>query len=133
MQTRSLSASVFSLSVALMATAAVAQQTPAPQLTPEEIKERDARKGCKVSLCQAFHVRQQTSGDVSCSVLKTWRKEQLEKAVARGGISWPWGNAKCTSDMAFKREVLARAMTQANFEADFGKQQIVCVLEREKD
>jgi hypothetical protein len=124
------------LAVGVISAPALAQQAPptkAIELTPAEIKERDDRKGCKVALCAAFHSKKVEAGAVNCSVLKTWRKEQLEKVVARGGISWPWGNAKCTADMAFKREVLARTQMQPDFEADFGKQQVVCTVEREKD
>ncbi len=106
---------------------------PEAELTEDEKKERDLRKSCKVALCSAFHNRKTLEGDVTCSVLKTWRKEQLTKMVSKGGISWPWGNARCTTDLKFKRETLAKAMTVPEYEAAFDRHEIKCQLDREKD
>jgi hypothetical protein len=106
---------------------------PEAELTEEEKKERDLRKTCKLALCAAFHNRKTTEGDVTCSVLKTWRKEQLTKMVSKGGVSWPWGNARCTTDLKFKRETLAKAMTEPEYEASFDRHEIKCELDREKD
>ncbi len=61
--------------VATLPIASASAQTPAPaakeELTPEEIKERDARKDCKIKICAAFHNRKPDGGDISCSVLKS--------------------------------------------------------------
>ena len=45
-------------------------------LTPEEVAEREARKGCKIKICSAFLLKKAGS-DVSCNVNKTLLKEQL--------------------------------------------------------
>jgi hypothetical protein len=103
------------------------------QLTPEEIKEREMRKGCKISLCSAFLLKKPNGGDVSCNVLKTWRKEQLTKMVSKGGISWPWGNAQCTADLKFKRGDLIKAVSQPEFELAVDPHTVSCELDREKD
>ena len=102
-------------------------------LTAEEIQEKELRKACKVSLCSAFHVKKPETGDVSCSVLKTWRKEQLDKMMSRGKLSWPWGNARCTTDLKFKRATLIKAMAGPEVVADFDKHQITCEFDRDKD
>ena len=131
-------AAVLSLvAVGLSLPQASAQTKPAAavdvQLTPEEQREKDLRKACKVDLCSAFHVRKPADGHVSCGVLKTWRKEQLTKMVAKGGISWPWGNAKCTADLKFKRAELIKAMTDDAYDLQLDKHDIKCELDRETD
>jgi hypothetical protein len=103
------------------------------QLTPEELKEREMRKACKVSLCQAFVMKTPTDGDVACGVLKTWRKEQLAKMVGRGGITWPWGAARCTADLKFKRDALIKAVSQPEYELAVDKHDVKCELDREND
>lgn len=124
---------------ALLGTSApIAAQTPSgkpaePQLTAEEIKEKELRKACKIDLCSAFHATKATSGPVACNVLKTWRKEQLTKMVSKGGVSWPWGNARCTANLKFDRADLAKAVTAPDFELKLETHQIACELEREKD
>lgn len=121
---------VFSLPAAAQTKSATPSEI---QLTPEELKEKDLRKACKVDLCSAFHVRKPVDGQVSCGVLKTWRKEQLTKMVSKGGISWPWGNAKCTADLKFKRGDLIKAMTDDAYDLQLDKHDIKCELDRETD
>ena len=129
---------VLSLALIGLSSLSAASQTKsmAPsevQLTPEEQNEKDLRKACKVDLCSAFHVRKPADGQVSCGVLKTWRKEQLTKMVSKGGISWPWGNAKCTADLKFKRADLIKAMADDAYDLQLEKHDIKCELDRETD
>jgi hypothetical protein len=142
MTPRRLNGATLALAMALLAGPVLAQAPKASggtpkiaeaELTPEEKVERDQRKACKVSLCAAFHNRKTLDGDVTCAVLKTWRKEQLEKMITKGGVSWPWGAARCTTNLKFKRATLAKAMTEPEYEASFEKHQIKCELDREKD
>jgi hypothetical protein len=102
-------------------------------LTAEELKERDLRKACKVSLCAAFFDKRAATGDVACDVLKTWRKEQLDKMMQRGKLSWPWGNARCTTNLNFDRAVLKKAVSEPAYEATFKTHKITCELDRETD
>jgi hypothetical protein len=103
------------------------------QLTPEEMKEKELRKACKIALCSAFHVRKPPDGAVTCGVLKTWRKEQLSKMVSKGGVSWPWGNARCTADLKFKRADLIQAVSAAEYELVVDRHEVKCELDRETD
>lgn len=125
------------LGVALAWPAPITAQTPAKpaeiKLTPEEIKEKELRKSCKVALCSAFLLKKPEGPDVSCGVLKTWRKEQLTKMVSKGGVAWPWGNARCTADLKFKRADLIKATSQPDYELAVDKHTINCELDREPE
>lgn len=121
---------------------ALAQQTPKPSdatvapikadvLTPEEKAEKDARKDCKVRICAAFHNRKPEGGDLTCSVLKTWRKEQLDKMMSKAKVSWPWGRVKCTADVKLKRETLIKALATDKHEAALETHKVVCEVDRE--
>jgi hypothetical protein len=112
---------------------AAAEVKPEPELTPEEKAEKEQRKACKIALCTVFHNKQPANGTVACNVLKSWRKEQLTKMVSKGGASWPWGNARCTTDLKFDRETLIKSQTSPTFDADFGRHDITCELDRETD
>jgi hypothetical protein len=98
-------------------------------LTPEEKAERDGRKECKVQICAAMHNRK-PGPDVSCNVVKSWRKTQLDKIVGKAGVSWPWGKVVCTAPINLKRDMLIKALDGSKHEADIGKQSIKCVVER---
>lgn len=102
------------------------------QLTPEEKKEREARKGCKVEICGAFHLKK-AGGDIACNVLKTWRKEQIEKMVSKGGLSWQWGNTRCVADIKLKRAALIQAVSQGDYELVLDQHVMSCEIERPGD
>jgi hypothetical protein len=129
------------LPLLLLLSAPVGAQTPAPaapaadiKLTPAELQEREQRKACKLALCAAFHTKTDAGpAEVSCNVLKTWRKEQLTKMVSKGGISWPWGNVQCTADLRFQRADLAQALRQPSFDLTLAKHQVKCHLDGEKE
>jgi hypothetical protein len=103
------------------------------ELTPEEKAERESRKACKVAICSAFHNRKPEGGDIACNVVKTWRKEQLEKMVAKAKVSWPWGRVKCVVDIKLKREMLIKAMTEPKYEAALDRHTVVCAIERNEN
>lgn len=106
---------------------------PTESLTPEEIAEREGRKACKVAICSAFHLRQPEGPDIACSVLKSWRKEQLQRMIERAKVSWPWGKVKCVADIKLKRSDLVRAMGDKTFVAQLDTHKVACEVEREKD
>jgi hypothetical protein len=101
-------------------------------LTPEEKAEREQRKACKVAICAAFHNRKPDAGDVTCNVLKSWRKEHLDAMVSKAKVSWPWGKVRCTADIKLRREMLIKAMTDERYEAALDPHKVACEVEREK-
>lgn len=114
------------------AAAGVTTKDPEAALTPEEKAERDGRKACKVAICAAFHNRK-AGDDISCSVLKSYRKEQLDKMVSRAKVSWPWGKVRCTADIKLKREALIKAMSDDKYEAKLDPHQVACKVDRDKE
>jgi hypothetical protein len=101
--------------------------------TEDEKKERETRRVCAVALCATLHKRKPDAGEVTCDVQKTWRKEVVTKILARGKVPWPWGYARCMSNLKFDRATLVKAMTAPEFEAEFPKHDIRCQLEGEKE
>ncbi|MGL4395515.1 MAG: hypothetical protein ACRCS9_03145 [Hyphomicrobium sp.] len=102
-------------------------------LTAEEIAERDARKACKVAICGAFRNKSADGGDISCGVIKSWRKEQLTKLISKLKVTWPYGDVRCTSTVKLKRADLVKAMSDEKFESTIDKHEVSCAVERERD
>lgn len=100
-------------------------------LSPDELAERDARKGCKIKICAAIHNKKAEAGDIACSVLKSWRKEQLSKMLQKAKVSWPWGRVKCSADIKLKRDLLLKATADERHEATLDPHKVVCEVERE--
>ncbi|MEL6373170.1 MAG: hypothetical protein AAFR04_04325 [Pseudomonadota bacterium] len=135
--------SIFALAVGFSLTAwtpgAFAQDKPATvaplkkiQLTPAELKEREGRKACKIAICDAYH-NHQPGPDVKCAVLKSWRKEQIQKKIAKGRVSWPWGGVRCTTNINIERSFLIDARLKPQFEGQLKKHTVDCELARGGD
>ena len=102
------------------------------KLTPAEVAERAARKGCKIKICSAFLLKQ-PGEDVTCNVIKSWRKSQLDAMVKKARVSWPWGPVKCTADLKLPRDQMIKAMDAPKFDLKLEKHTVSCVVEREKE
>jgi hypothetical protein len=104
--------------------------TPAenvPVLTPEEKAEKEARKACKIKICDILATKNPVGDDVSCDIVKTWRGEDIVKMLG-GKIDWPWGNATCQSKLELKRAPLAKAMSEAAYTIALPSQKVRCTL-----
>ena len=125
------------MSLALVGPAAAQGPKPADPalevLTPAEIAEREGRKACKVEICSAFHLRKPEGPDVTCNVLKSWRKEQLQKMIERAKVSWPWGPVKCVADIRLKRSDLVKAMGDKTYVAQLDTHAVNCEIDRDKE
>lgn len=100
-------------------------------LTEEEKAERELRKSCKVAICAAMRNRK-ADADVTCNVIKTWRKEHLDKMVSKAGTSWPWGKVKCTAPIKLGKDMLTKALGEAKFEAQLDRHEVHCEVERKE-
>jgi hypothetical protein len=101
--------------------------------TEQEKQEREVRRECAIAVCSTLHQRRPDSGQVTCNLRKTWRKEVLTAVMARGKLPWPWGKAHCVGELTLDRATLIKAMTEPQFDAQFGKHDIRCELENEQD
>jgi hypothetical protein len=96
-------------------------------LTPEELAEKEARKACKMKICDIIATRDPNGDDVSCDIVKTWREEDIAKMLG-GKIGWPWGKAVCQSKLELKRAPLAKAMSEASYAIVMPAQKVRCTL-----
>ena len=114
------------------ATGQVPAATAAPaeakrELTPEEKAEKEARKACKMKICDIIATRDPNGENVSCDIVKTWREEDIVKMLG-GKIGWPWGKAVCQSRLELERKSLALAMSETAREVVMPVQKVRCTL-----
>jgi hypothetical protein len=100
------------------------------ELTAQEKREEDARRSCKVAVCAALHNRR-PGKDITCQLVKSWRKEQVERVVSKAKAGWPWGGVRCSGAVALKREMLIKAMSEPRYEAVLERHTVACAVERE--
>lgn len=100
------------------------------ELTPEEKAEKDARKACKIEICDVVATRERLGPDIACDVKKSWRAGDLTKLLG-DQIGWPWGNAVCRSALKLERAALAEAMRAPKATIRMETQTVSCALQRE--
>jgi hypothetical protein len=110
----------------------LAQGAPAAE-TEEETRERATRTACAIAVCSTLHNHTPDSGQVACSVSKTWRKEVLEKFMLQAKLSWPWGNTRCATDLKLDRSALVKAMTDPEVELRLDSHDITCQIQGEAE
>jgi hypothetical protein len=103
------------------------------QETEEERKEREGRTACTIAVCAVLHNRKPGKGQIACSLRKTWRKEAIDKALARSKLPWPWGATRCGSDIKVDRALLLRAMQEPELEIELETHRIHCQIENAGD
>lgn len=118
-------------------TPVTAAETPAggtsvETLTPEEKAEKEARRACKIQICDVLASKDPGGPDISCDIVKTWREATITKMLG-GQIEWPWGKAVCQSRLDVKRETLAKAMSEAAYEASMPAQKLSCTLAQKQE
>lgn len=106
---------------------------PEADMTPAEKAERDARKACKADICSAFRNKKAEGADVSCPIIKSWRKEALSKLVSKLKVSWPYGPVHCSTTVKLKRADLVKGMTDDKYETKLEKHAVACTVDLEKD
>jgi hypothetical protein len=99
----------------------------------EEKRERQTRTACAVAVCSTLYNHKPDAGQVSCAVTKTWRKEALDKILSQAKLSWPWGYARCSTDLKLDRSILVKAMLDAEVEVRLDRHDIKCELEGETE
>ncbi len=101
-------------------------------LTPEEKAEKDERRICKVQICGVFSTRDPEGANIDCPIIKTWREGDIEEILG-GKIDWPWGKARCTTQLKLNRATLAAAAGADGTLAKLEKHTINCSLDLKSD
>jgi hypothetical protein len=101
--------------------------------TEEEKRERETRTACAAAVCSTLHNHKPDTGQVSCAVTKTWRKEVLGNILSRAKLTWPWGYARCTTHLKLDRSMLVKAMLDAEVEVRLDTHDITCEIEGETE
>jgi hypothetical protein len=99
-----------------------------PALEARLAKEKEDRKACKIEICKAF--ASPTEGTaINCSVTKTWLSDEIQAGFLGDRLSWPWGNARCSSTIDLDRTALKEAALSPSATLKLKKHTVTCELE----
>ena len=98
------------------------------ELAEQLFREQEARRGCKISICEIARSKSAQGDNIACKVLKTWPEIDLKTKILKGAIDWPWGHAQCEAAIAIDRKLIVASASEPKYEANIGKHDIVCHL-----
>jgi hypothetical protein len=111
----------------LCGTAAAQQLDDSPGLQARMAKEKEDRKACKTEIFNA--IAQPSDGTpVRCSVTKTWLASEIQ-SILGDRLSWPWGQAQCSSNIELDRNAFKEAANQPKAQFKLKRQDIICKLD----
>jgi hypothetical protein len=91
-------------------------------------QEQQARRGCKIAICEAARSKAAQGDNIACKVLKTWPDIDLKSKILKGALDWPFGHAQCEANISINRKLLVAAASEAKYEAKIGKHDVTCHL-----
>jgi hypothetical protein len=97
-------------------------------LAEQLYNEQVARRGCKISICEAARSKTAEGASPACKVVKTWPDIDLRGKVLKGAMEWPFGHAQCEANIALDRKLIVSAVSEAVYEAKIGKHDVICHL-----
>jgi hypothetical protein len=91
-------------------------------------QEQQARRGCKIAICEAARSKAAQGDNIACKVLKTWPDIDLKGKILKGTLDWPFGHAQCEANISIDRKLLMAAASEVKYEAKIGKHDVTCHL-----
>jgi hypothetical protein len=105
---------------------AMAGQVQALEEAPGELAKI---KGCERDLCSMVLGRQPKGSDLKCNLSKTWASSSLNGGKSKG-ISWIFGDARCSTTLSLTRADVVGALTKPKYTIQVPQQMVNCVVER---
>lgn len=106
---------------------AMAADQPAvdPALAARMAKEKDARRSCQISICQAF-AHPETGSPIACDMTKTWPREEILTKITGGSYIWGYGHLQCSIKLNLDRGAFAKAASDATAVVTLAEHKMSC-------
>jgi hypothetical protein len=125
MRAEILAMNMFLLSfVSLWAESPVARAQVSPPLTDQE-----KLRQCDRDVCSVVTKPSAPGASVECDIAQSWSKEDIAKAVKKGKLSWPFGDARCTTKFEFSRALFAAPFKQKSYTLKLPAQPVSCEVD----
>ena len=125
MRAEILAMNVFLLSFAgLWAESPVARAQASPPRTDEE-----KLRQCDRDICGVITSRAAAGAPLQCDLAQTWYKEDIAKAVKKGRLSWPFGDARCTAKFEISRALFAAPFNEKAHTLKIPPQPVSCEID----
>ncbi len=88
-----------------------------------------ALKACEKKACTMFLEKPKAGDDLTCKISKTWARSSI-KGGEQKGVSWGFGDARCTVDVKLARADVVAALTKPAHTIVSPPVIVSCIIER---
>jgi len=125
MRAEILAMNMFLLSfVSLLAESPAARAQASPPVTDEE-----KLRQCDRDICAIVTNPTASGAPPRCYLAQTWYKEDIAKAVKKGRLSWPFGDARCTAKFEISRALFAAPFKETTYTLKLPAQPVSCEVD----
>jgi len=124
MRAEILSMKMFLLSFVILGGGIGAAHVQATPLTDEE-----KLRQCDRDICGVITNPDASGAALQCDLRQTFSKEDIKKAVEKGRLSWPWGDARCNAKFEYSRALFAAPFKQKSYTLKLPPQPVACEID----
>ena len=86
-------------------------------------------KACERSVCELVIKKWPADGKMTCDVSKTWGHQFIEDGIKEKAFKWGLGDARCTLKLDIGRDLLVKALTEADYVLEMPPHTATCEAE----
>jgi hypothetical protein len=121
---------IFAMMFALTSGLSAAQPQAADQPLPPQT-EKERLDQCDLELCGIVNAQGRANPALRCDLTQTWYKDQISKAIKKGHLGWPFGDAHCSMTLKVDPRLLTPALKAASYTLKVPPQPVRCDVESE--
>jgi hypothetical protein len=96
----------------------------------EQRGEQQAIDACDARLCRILQEKTSAGEDLKCALTKTWARSTIKEGD-QPGLTWGFGDARCSVELNISRASLAAAVTSSKFKLWVPPHTAHCVIEQD--
>ncbi len=120
---------IFAVTFAFICVAGMGAACLGAQPVKSSLSDKERLRACDSHLCALVNKPNPNGPSLTCDLSETWHKKEIGEAVAKGHLSWPFGDAHCSMTLAVSRALLAPALTRASYKLKVPPQPVECEVE----
>jgi hypothetical protein len=123
-------AEILSMNVLLLSFVSLLAVTPAARAqSSSPLTDEERLRQCDRDVCGVVTNPTAGGAPLQCDLAQTWYKEDIAKAVKKGRLSWPFGDARCTAKFEYSRALLGAPFREKTYTLKLPAQPVSCEVD----
>lgn len=99
----------------------------------EKKDEKEKLKICERQMCEMIVKKAPATGDLTCSLSKTWANKTIKDGAEGTVAAWDYGDARCTVELKLPRAMIIQALAGPKIKLELPRHEVVCEVGSDKE